>query len=78
LLSDVDEHDRKETESDSNESSPSKKLDSENDVNGSKKENEGTDEAAANKGMYSDQKMPRSMDLPYNKIHFILICKYAH
>lgn len=51
LLSDVDEHDRKETESDSNESSSSKKLESENDVNGRKKEKEGTDEAAANQGM---------------------------
>jgi zinc transporter 7 len=78
LLSDVDEHNREETESDSNESSSSKNLDIQNDVNGRKKEKEGTNEAAANKGMYSDQKMSRSMDLPYNKIHFILICKYAH
>jgi zinc transporter 7 len=51
LLSDVDEHDTKQTESDNNESSSSKKHKREIDDNGRKKEKESTDEAPVNQGM---------------------------
>jgi zinc transporter 7 len=61
LLSNFDEHDRKENESDNNESSSNKKLESEKDVNGTEKE--GIDEATTNQGMYWYQEISKVIDI---------------